>query len=79
MLRIPPFPVGSEVQLSTGETAMVIENKVMSMQRPKVRIIKDAKGKVLHRGEMKDIKLVDEPDIHIIPPGDDSNKIAVTR
>lgn len=42
---VPPFPVGSEVVLSTGEHAVVLEVPVNLKARPRVRIFTDSKGR----------------------------------
>lgn len=42
---VPPFPVGSEVVLSTGEHAVVLEVPVKLKARPRVRIFTDSEGR----------------------------------
>ncbi|MGI6160686.1 MAG: HD-GYP domain-containing protein [Christensenellales bacterium] len=41
--KIAPYPVGSLIRLSTGDTAIVVENFESAGLRPKVRIIRDNK------------------------------------
>ncbi len=47
---IAPYPVGTMVKLSTGETAIVTEVDMAFASRPTVRLVQDAKGKDLPNG-----------------------------
>lgn len=64
--RVPPYPVGSTVKLSTGEVGLVVENNYFNLSRPRVRIIQDPEGKSLQKGSMNEIKLEENPNIKIV-------------
>ena len=40
--KIPPFPVGSDVTLSDGRKALVVENRPSFMMRPLVKLVDDS-------------------------------------
>ena len=42
--RVPPYPLGSTVRLSTGEVGIISKNIKENLSRPVVRIIKDIDG-----------------------------------
>lgn len=44
---VPPFPVGTEVELSTGERAVVLRVPLSLKQRPLVRVFADREGRRL--------------------------------
>lgn len=54
---IPPFPVGSEVVLSTGEHAVVVEVPENFKSRPKLRVFTDSSGR--RRDTFQEIDLSD--------------------
>ncbi|HHY94290.1 MAG TPA: HD domain-containing protein [Firmicutes bacterium] len=46
---IPPFPLGSTVQLNTGETGVVVGLEAGLLTRPKVRLLRDTSGETMQR------------------------------
>lgn len=65
--RVPPYPVGSTVKLSTGEQGLVIENNYSNLNRPRIKIIQDTNGKSVSNGSSNEISLADCPEIKIFP------------
>ena len=53
------YPVGSAVELNTGEVAIVIAQNLVRRLQPRVMVILDADGKLIHPQKMLD--LVKEP------------------
>ncbi|NOT26691.1 MAG: HD-GYP domain-containing protein [Acidobacteria bacterium] len=52
------YPVGNLVRLESGEIAVVLQTHAPSPYRPRVRVVRDASGKEVHRG--REINLWDE-------------------
>lgn len=52
--KIYPYPVGSTIRLSNGETALVIKNSEEFCLRPKVKIISDSEGRIIDLIDNKD-------------------------
>ena len=63
--RVPRYPVGTEVKLSTGETGIVLQNNFHDLSRPKIRIIKDYKEREIPPSEYYEINLVEEQGVRI--------------
>ena len=62
-VRTIAFPVGSSVELSSGEAGVVVGEHVMQRLTPKVLVVFDARGKRLAEGRMVD--LAANPDLRI--------------
>ena len=62
---IPRYPAGMSVELSTGETGVVISNRPTYSEDPRIRVIKDTKGKALTKSSTYEINLGENPDIKI--------------
>jgi HD-GYP domain-containing protein (c-di-GMP phosphodiesterase class II) len=60
---VPPYPVGAEVELSSGEQAVVKEIRGPIKSRPIVRVFADAEGRRLH--ECYEIDLSDRQHHHL--------------
>lgn len=57
--KVPVYPSGVMVGLSTGETGIVTEPNAGHLGRPKVRILKDNDGFQVKPDEMVEIDLAD--------------------
>lgn len=54
---IGPYPVGTYVELVTGERAVVVEPNPGARTRPKVQILADAQGRRMTGNEIRDLSL----------------------
>ena len=52
------YPLGTEVQLASGETAMVVEQSA-HLELPKVQLVRDLEGQVLDLEDRTVVSLVD--------------------
>jgi putative nucleotidyltransferase with HDIG domain len=64
--RIPPYPVGSIVQLATGETGVVVANSTYNLKKPRLRIITNRKGEKLSKSAIFEVRMELNPDIKIV-------------
>lgn len=55
--RVAKYPVGSRVRLSTGEVGVVIDVDRLRPDRPRVRLLEDAKGKPIQGFALIDLGL----------------------
>lgn len=60
------YPIGSYIQLSSGEIGVVVKTNIQTALRPTVRIAFDSQGKLLE--ETKTIDLAKSPTLHIKKP-----------
>jgi len=51
------YPVGTFVQLSTGEQAVVVKQNLEGSMKPHVKIIRARNGKILHEPEVRNLAL----------------------
>jgi hypothetical protein len=66
MIRIlGVFPVGTLVQLSSGEQAVVVKQNPEGSVKPHVKIIRGPKGEMLDEPLMKTLALENENDVSI--------------
>ncbi len=71
--RVPLYPMGSTVGLSSGETGIVFQNDPGNFEKPHVRIIKDAQGRAIPKAAVYEINLAEYPDITIVSSDEDSS------
>ncbi|OGG05383.1 MAG: hypothetical protein A3F83_15570 [Candidatus Glassbacteria bacterium RIFCSPLOWO2_12_FULL_58_11] len=47
--HVAPYPAASTVMLTTGETAVVVQNNMKNLERPKIRILNTPDGKAVEK------------------------------
>lgn len=71
--RVPQYPLGSTVELSTGELGIVFQNDPGNFEKPHIRIFRDAKGREIPKAAVYEINLAEHQGVNIVSSYEDKN------
>jgi len=74
--NIAIHPTGSLVQLNSGEVGLVVANFRQDPENPMVRVLTDRTGRALDYESAWEVELINKPDLHIVKPVEDDDRVA---